>query len=142
MGRHGLGTVASTRQASVRAYAHCHPTLGVANGTVTLALVNINPNKTVDVQLVAAGSASADHGRSGALRLNSSDRMHYMLTTDSPHSRTVSLNGSPQPLQLDADGQLPTALAWHAGGLPLRIAPLSYGFVDVLLEAGVARARA
>jgi hypothetical protein len=67
MGTTALAAASTTRAVSVRAYAHCHPTLGAANGTVSVALVNVHPTATVDVQLgsdaqrVGARALSADH---------------------------------------------------------------------------------
>ena len=83
MGTRALAAAASTHGVSVRAYAHCHRTLGVTNGTVSLALINVHPTDTVDVILGGAGVGRSE----AALSLNASARVRFMLTADSPSRR-------------------------------------------------------
>jgi hypothetical protein len=140
MGSQVLDAVATTRHVSVRAYAHCHATLGALNGSATVVIVN-TAKVPVDVVLPAGA------------------RMHFLLLAPSPSSANISLSTSRGPVQLmvDAAGNLPRAIEemdgeFHPGkkvarssgsngqedetasGNSITVGPLSYGFV-VLLDA-------
>jgi heparanase 1 len=108
MGKKVLNIYSS--QPLLRVYAHCSR---MDNQGVAMIFINLSPNETYEITLKGFPGES--------------DREEYHLTSTDLHSQHMYLNG--QLLQLQ-EGKLPPLVPNKvASTVPLRIAPLSYGFV-------------
>jgi heparanase 1 len=119
MGRRVLAVTTSPAAPAVRTYAHCLAGDGAARTAgVALLVANLDPTRTVDVELPGM--------------LGTPSQIHR-LTADGLASRTMLFDGI--PLELDSDGRMPalpasdlasvTATGMHQLPMP----PLSAAFV-------------
>jgi heparanase 1 len=115
MGKKVLNIYSS--QSLLRVYAHCSR---MDNQGVTMIFINLSPNVTYELHLKGFPQVS--------------DREEYHLTSTDLHSQQIYLNGRLLQLQ---EGKLPPLEPNKvSSNVPLRVAPLSYGFI-VFSNAGV-----
>ena len=101
-------------------YAHCT----VGGGGVTLAFINISPNRwyTVDIDLMSRG---LDPPRNQSIK-----REEYHIVPDAGlYGRRLAVNGQPLELEGDVVPRPPPVLVDAA--TPLSVAPTSLGFAAV-----------